>query len=244
MAQQLPKQQAAQFERILKTQFVNKITPAGTASGERLKEIESELGRLVRGYSKDPAFDNQQLGAALSEVQSSIRDSLVRANPSKAAELKKINEGYANYVRLRSAAGGVGATDGVFTPSQLSASVRANDKSVAHGDYARGRAFMQDLSDPARSALNSTYPDSGTVGRLLLGGSALGAGAINPLIPGILGAASLPYMAGGRQVSAALLARRPEIAKPIARAIKAIPNINPLLIGASPYAGLLSQSNE
>lgn len=223
MASQLPPTQAKQFDAILRNQVVGKLTPQGNASGETIKTIESELGRIAKGYMGDPSFDARQLGNAVSEVQASIRRTLERANPQFSKELSQINQGYAAYARLRDAAGRQGATEGVFTPAQLSAAVRGADKSVGKGNFARGTAQMQDLSDAAKSALGSQYPDSGSIGRLLLGAGTVGAGTINPAIPGSLALASLPYLPVGRQVTAALLARRPQVAQPISNAIRRFP---------------------
>lgn len=237
MAGTLPDQQAKQFEKILRDKLFNKMTPQGNMSGESLKTVESEINAIAKGYSGDASFDNRQLGSALKEVLSSVRSGLSRSNPGHAEELAKINEGYANYARIRDAAGRIGSKDGVFSPSQLQSAVRAGDKSVGKGDFAKGNALMQDLSDAGVNILGPTYPDSGSIGRLLLGGGALGAGVANPAIPIGLGVASIPYLPGGRQAMAALLAKRPDIAAPIAEAVR---KGSPLL-GAS-AAALLAKS--
>lgn len=223
MAASLPQAEADQFERILQTQVIGKLTPQGNASGETIKQVESELGRLVRGYKGDPSFDKRQIGAALEEIQTSIRTTLQRTNPQHADELAKINEGYSNFVRIRDAASRQGSAEGVFTPAQLSAAVRAQDRSAGKGNFARGTAQMQDLSDPAKSVLGQSYPNSGTAGRLFLSGGALGAGFLEPTIPIGLGLASLPYLPGGRQAAAALLTSRPAMARPLAGALRRVP---------------------
>jgi hypothetical protein len=235
MVSQLPPTQAKQFDTILKNQVIGKLTKQGNASGETIKTIESELGRIAKGYMGDQSFDARQLGSAINEVQSSIRRTLERANPQFSKELSQINQGYAVYARLRDAAGRQGAAEGVFTPAQFSAAVRSADKSVGKGNFARGTAQMQDLSDAAKSSLGNNYPDSGSIGRLLLGAGAVGAGAINPASPGGLALASLPYLPVGRQVAAALLARRPQIAEPVANAVRRIPAG---LLGSALYPAL------
>lgn len=223
MAAQLPEQQAKQFDKILQTQVVGKLTPQGNASGETIKAIESELGRMAKGYRGDPSFDTRQLGAAIQETQAAIRRTLERINPAHAQELAAINKGYAAYATVRNAAGRQGSTEGVFSPAQLSAAVRAGDKSVGKGNFARGTAGMQDLSDAAVNVLGPKYPDSGSIGRLLLGGGALGSAALNPAIPAALGVASLPYLPIIRQGTTALLTSRPDLAKPVAEALRKIP---------------------
>jgi hypothetical protein len=136
--------------------------------GPTLQGIDSEFGRLSAGFRSDQSFDKRELGAAIGKVKTALSDLVMRSNPDKADELKAINSGWANYVRVRNAASRVGARDGVFSAPQLSSAVRASDKSVGKGAYARGQALMQDLSDPASAVLPSSIPDSGTAGRLLL----------------------------------------------------------------------------
>jgi len=250
MAAQLPPQQAQQFEKVLAQQVQGKMTPQGLMNGERLKEVEGELGRLARGYGGDASFDNQQLGKAIGEMQRLIRETLVRTNPNKAEELKAINTGYANYTRLRDAASRQGSAEGKFSPAQLAEAVRGQDKTVGKRAYSEGTALMQDLSDAGRNVLGTKYPDSGTAGRLLMGaGAAGGVGAIGLPAAGIsavpalvIGAASMaPYLPGGRQAMAALLARRPEGAEGVAKAVRKIgPYVTPAMIQAlqsNAYAG-------
>ena len=223
MAANLSQPEAEQFEKIVRNQVVGKFTPQGNASGETVKAIESELGRLARGYSKDASFDKRQLGSALTELQAAIRRTLQRINPQHADELAKINEGYANFARVRDAVSRQGSPGGVFSPAQLSAAVRSQDKSVGKGAFAKGTALMQDLSDPAKAVLGPSYPDSGTAGRVMMGAGALASGAIHPGIPAGLGIASLPYLPGGRQIAAGILASRPAGAESVASALRRAP---------------------
>jgi hypothetical protein len=220
MASQLPESQARRFEQILRNGVIGKFTPQGNASGETVKAVESELGRLERGYSKDPSIDQRLLGDALQELQATIRRTLQRVNPKHAEELADINHGYAVYARIRDAAGRQGSEKGVFTPAQLSAAVRAGDSSVAKGAFARGAAPMQDLSDAGKAVLGSKYPDSGTPGRLLAGAAAGGAGFIEPTIPIALGTASLPYLPVIRRLFAQALTKRPEAATALAERVR------------------------
>jgi hypothetical protein len=235
MAQTLPPAQAAQFETILKTQLLDKITPAGLMNGESLKTVESELGRLGRSYSGSADAGQRELGRAISELQSSVRSTLVRSNPAQAAELQKINEGFANLVRVERAAGMQTAQYGVFTPNLLSNAVKAGDSSARKNAFAKGNALMQDLSDAGKDVLASKYPDSGTAGRLTLGVGAIGAGLASPLIPGTLAAGATPYLPGVNKLVATLLTQRPELAAPLAELVK---KGSPLLAGGTAAAAL------
>lgn len=222
MAQSMPPGQAQQFENIVRSQVASRMTQQGGATGQAYKEIESEIGRLARSYLSSANAGERQLGTALAELQNSLRSALSRANPGSAKELAKINEAYANFVRLQRAAGMVGADDGIFTPAQLSSAVRASDKSMRKGKYARGEALMQDLSDAGRSVMSGTIPNSGTADRLMLSAGALGTGLYNPLIPAGLMAASIPYLGGVNRLAAAALARRPGFAPQIAEGVRSV----------------------
>lgn len=244
MATILPESQAKQFEKILQTSVIGKMTDDGLMNGATLKEVESELGRIASGYAKDPSFDNRQLGNALQEVQASIRRGLVRMNPDKAKELQSANEAWANYTKLRDAASRTGAKDGIFTPAQFGAAVRAGDKTVGKRAYSEGDALGQELSDAGQKVLSPKYPDSGTAGRILAGGgAAYVAHALEPSILTGSGLASLPYLPIGRDVAAALMTRRPDVAQPVAdRVRKLAPAMTPALIHLLKPSAMQSQN--
>jgi hypothetical protein len=235
MSDLLPATEAKQFQKIIQTQLVGKMTPQGNMSGETFKTVESELSKLAKGYKSDESFDKRQLGEALSEVVNSLRANLHRANPEFADELAKVNLGYANYARIRAAGASDRAGEG-FTPAQLQAAVRSADKTIGKGNFAKGKAMMQDLSDAGVKVLASKYPDSGTAGRglmnLLAAGGLTGSSLINPVIPTLGVTAMLPYTKVGQKVAAGLLAQRPEFLTPVADAtVKSGGLINPALMG-------------
>jgi hypothetical protein len=227
MAQQLPEREAQRFEQILRNAVVGKFTPQGNASGETIKMVESDLGRLARGYGKSQEIDQRLLGDALQELQATIRRTLARVNPQHAQELADINQGYSVYAKIRDAAARQGSEKGIFSPAQLAAAVRAGDSSVSKGAYARGAAPMQDLSDAGKAVLGSKYPDSGSAGRLIVGGltgaagaGAVGSGLVSPAVPAALGVATLPYLPIIRRLFAHALTKRPEAATAIAERVR------------------------
>lgn len=228
----LPAPQARQFRRIMQDKVFHRM-PRGAMTGETMQEVESELKNLIRGYKGDASFDNRQIGAALTDVLSLMRGNLVRSNPKEAGRLARINEGYANYARVRDAAGRIGAEEGMFSPAQLQSAVRGADRSVGKGDFATGGALMQDLSDSAKTVLGHHFPNSGTPDRMFLGGLATGGlGYINPYAAALTGAAMLPYTRLGQKATAALLTKRPKGAKEARAAIEAM--IPYLTLGVAP----------
>lgn len=207
LASNLPDSQLNQFNRILENEVEKKFTSSGLMSGETMKQVESKLGQMARGYGKSQDYDARQLGDALREAQSILREMVLRNNPQHAKELKNINNAYAMFLRPERAASALGAKEGVFTPAQLLNSVKATDPSLRHRAFARGNAMLQDWAEAGTKTLSSQYHDSGTAGRLMLGGGTLAALAnyVHPAvaIPGI--AATAAYLPGGRQVGNALL---------------------------------------
>ncbi len=220
----LPAERATQFSNIIKSNILDNINPQGYMTSDALQGANSKLGTLARDYMGSQSGDERQLGNALLEAQSTLRQSLARLSPDNAAQLSNINQGYANLLRVQRASSMAGTekTGGVFTPAQLNSAVKNGDKSLNDRAYARGTALMQDLSGPATRVMGNNYPDSGTAGRSLLGWLASGAvgAALKPeLAPymaaggglGLLGA--LPYTKTGQMITQGLMTARPEISK-------------------------------
>jgi hypothetical protein len=210
------------FNRILQNDVLGKLRGQNALTGQTLKDVESDLGGHVRRLANSTDSDQRLVGDALQEVQSSLRNLLARSNPQKADELKKINTAWANFKRVQKAAGYVGAEDGVFSPAQLQSAVRALDRSKDKARFSEGNALMQDLSDAGKAVLGSKVPDSGTAGRLMLGGGAAGAALMDPSLtaPALLGAGAAAYSRPVQNMLATMLASRPQAAQPVANAFR------------------------
>lgn len=222
LASNMPEQQANQFERIVTNKLGARLGPQGTMDGQTLKGLQSELTQQASGYLSDPSFDNRQLGTAIAQLNSNIRDALARNNPEFADQLNAINQGYAVYTRIRNAGSSLGAAEGVFTPAQLLNAVKAGDSSVGKGAFARGDALLQDLAESGKSVLGTKVADSGTVGRGLTAaafGALLGHGTLSPPMLAGGAMASLPYTPIGQKLAAALMTQRPDFAAPVASAV-------------------------
>lgn len=216
-----------QFSKILNNQVKSKFQGQASISGETVKQMDGELGRLSSNYLRDPSADKRQLGEAISELQSSLRGLVERTNPDYATELKAINKGYANYKRIERAAAGIGAEDGIFSPAQLQNAVKAMDKSKDKGQFAKGNALMQDLSEPSKKMLGNNVPDSGTPYRLLTtlgatGGASAAGSMVGMGVPAAVGMAAAPimYTKAGQNIMANLLTKRPESFNKLAELLK------------------------
>jgi hypothetical protein len=209
---------AAAFERILQNDVLGKFQGQQSITGQTLKQIEGDLTEQIKRFGISTDADQRLVGDALKEVQSTLRGLVQRTNPQHAAELKSINEGYANFKRVQRAAAGLGAEDGVFSPAQLQSAVKALDRSKDKARFSEGSALMQDLSESAKTALGNKVPDSGTPYRMA---TALGAsGGAATFLGGPAGAAVIAapvmYSKQGQALLAAMLAKRPQGAKTLA----------------------------
>jgi hypothetical protein len=231
----LPQEIKDRFRYITDNDVLGQFSKGGGMSGETLKQVQRVLnGEIARLDTRD--VYQQKLQLALIQTKHEFDDMLARTNPADAAELKAANAAFARLATVDPAAAAIGNKAGVFTAAQLANAVKRGDLSPRDKAYAAGTAFMQNLSDPANRVLSSSYPDSGTAGRAalaaLLGEGAGHFGVVEPhtllATAAGLGAASLPYLPGGRQLTAAVLAKRPALAAPVAAAIQ----------GASPALGL------
>lgn len=209
-------ERAAQFRRIMESDVGKNFAPDGGLTGEGLKAIESRLGKRIRTYGKGVDPDASDMADLIRQVQANVREMAARQNPTEAARLRAINEGYAKFTRVQNAASK--ANEGVFTPGQLRTATRIMDTSGRKGASARGDALLQSLAEDAQSILPSSVPDSGTPGRLaaLLGGLG-GVGYIEPTAAIAGSAAMLPYTKmGGKAADWLLTGRQGPVATSLA----------------------------
>lgn len=226
---------SALFERTLKTRVMDKFQGQNVMTGQTLKDTESFLSNEIKrfGMSQDP--DARLIGDAFKEVQSGLRELVARTNPQHAKELKAINAGYANFKRVQRAAAGLGADEGVFSAAQLHNSVKASDRSKDKGRFARGDALMQDLSGAAKATMGGKVPDSGTAGRLFLGGMGAGSYFVNPAIPAGLLAGAAAYSPPAQSMLRGLVSSRPQGAESVAETFR---KTSPFLIPGGAQVGL------
>ena len=212
------------IEKLLDEKVLSKLDSDRPIPGKQLQAIQEDLKKLSDKYGKSGMASERTIGEAIEEIEGAFRDALIRSNPKYASELSKINEGYANYVRLRRAGGGAGEGKGAdlegFTPAELRQAVKAVDQSVGKGDFARGRALMQDLSQDAQSVMGGRLPTSGTTERALLASALAGGAYLDPAYAATVASLSAPYLPGAQRAMANLLTRRPEMARAAGQAVR------------------------
>ena len=216
LANGMQPEQRSTFLNTLNTEISGRFTPAGLMHPENMQQADSELGRLARGYSNDPAFANKELGNAFRQAQSNLRDLIVRNNPKYATELTNANKAFSNLLRVEHAVVNSGDANGVFTPEGFMGSVKAFAPGIRKGSFARSEAPMQDIARMGQRVLGKV--PSGPWAEAKAAGTVAGlAGAGGSLfgLPGILAALGVAgsYTNPGQKAMLALLARRPDLVR-------------------------------
>lgn len=222
--QGLPQDLQTRFAHTLDRNFFSRLSQ-GQMTGEEMKKTESMLTQEAKKFGSSPDPFQRDYSDTIRQTQDAIRATLSRANPDQAAELQQINNAYSKYSILRNAAQRVSKDNQPIGAGQLKDAVKQADKSVGKGNFAKGKANLQGLSDPAMAVLGSTVPDSGTAGRMMLGTGLLGGlGYLaNPgTMLGGLGLAGAYGTETGRKAMLAALARRPEFARMLGSGVQSI----------------------
>ena len=225
---------ARTFERILNNDVLSKFQGRQAMTGETLKRVESDLTQQISRLSATTDADQRLVADALDEVRNQLRQMLVRNNPQQAGELRALNTAWANFKRVQRASASLGAEDGVFSAAQLQSAVKALDRSKDKARFAEGNALMQDLSDAGKAVLGSKVPDSGTPGRLMVGG---GLSFLDPtgVAPFLIGGGAAAYLRPAQNALTYLMAQRPQLAQPAANALR---QSSPMFVPLGAQVGL------
>lgn len=215
MGSTLKPEYSKQLDSIIQKDLIDKITPAGTLSGESAMTAKNEFARNARNFRKgNPGRDDLQIADALDAVKQEILGKISEMDPTAREIIRKADASHAMLMRVERAAQMQGAPDGVFTPAQFGNAVRALDPSLRKKAVGQGKALMQDIATSARDVLGEKLPSSGTSERLLsagaLGGLTTGALFAHPapLVGGL--AARGAYTEPAQKILAALLTERPD----------------------------------
>jgi hypothetical protein len=228
------------FEKTLDDIVLSRVPNDGIIPSQAYKAIDSDLGSMAATYRGSSNVYEQELGDKLLQLKDLLKQQMRNTNPDVASMLDKTDAGWANLVRVEAAAKAAKNNGGIFTPAQLNMGVQSADNSVRNRAVARGTALLQDLANAGQQVLGNKYPDSGTAGRLLLGGAGLGAGFYNPMIPVSLIGASALYTPAAQRALNLLATQRPEFAGLLANGIeKSVPFLLPA--AGQTAAGLLNQ---
>lgn len=201
--------------------YNDRFKGGNTVSGEDIKLLQKDIRADAVSFKRSPDPENEAIGRALEKLNGALRGAVKRSNPgTNSGKLDDLDAAWATLSRMSDAAGRTGSQDGVFSPEAFRAVVRAADTNRGKTAFAAGRLPLSQMADDAVDVLGRKVPDSGTPERMMgpLAAS-LGAGLIDPTLGVLTGASMLGYTKAGNKALVAALAKRPDIAKPIAKAI-------------------------
>lgn len=191
----LPEELASTFDRIMRS----RLTRLGDgASGQQIKAIHSELGKIQRSYAKK---GEDIMADMLGESRRALMGLIGRADPAAGELVAKADQGWSIYKIMNKAA--ASTADGVFAPGQLATQVRIAGNQRGVNVVGRGEAQLQDLSKAASQVMPDEFGNPGTAdagGLIALAGLT----GTNPVagastIAGLTAAAT-PYFIMGRKV--------------------------------------------
>jgi hypothetical protein len=178
------RKEAIDFEETVIKQVLGRVKN-GKLSGEAIQDIQKTIGLEATKYQKSSEPINQKVYDALTELDVSMMDLIAKYSPANKDLLQRTNKAYSQFVPLRAAQ--AKATEGVFTPAQAMAAVRAEERKAGAaglGRLAAGEGRMQKPIEMAQRIIGPSLPDSGTAGRLLTGAALYGGGGALVGAPG------------------------------------------------------------
>jgi len=156
------------FSRKAKAVLLDRFNKeTGTLSGEALKKAESDLGEEAISLMTSGNSVDRDAGRALFELQSALRQQLIKENPDAGAQLAAANAAFKQLLPVEKAVT-VAATGqgGTFTPAQLLRGMKGAQRGPRKTKFAKGEMPMQPFASAAQEVMGRTIPDSGTAGRL------------------------------------------------------------------------------
>jgi hypothetical protein len=212
-------------------------------SGDALKQADSKFAQVARQYSKSTDGADQDYGRAVGQARGALHDLVGRVAPDRLPQLQAANTGWANLVRLETAANNpLAATqEGLVTGKQMLASLKANASSPRA--LVRNQEPMQDLATAMARVLPNKLGDSGTPLGMLVAGGLLGGGEhmdlLNAHTLGGMALAAAPYTAkGSAALRGFLTSPRPPIMQGAADALR-YAKLPAVALGARSPLGLL-----
>jgi len=207
------------------------------------KVIDSKLGKLAREYGRSQDPTQRELGDLFAGLRSTLRDGLQAQNPEAYEMFRAADTGWANLMVVDNAATRAANNAGVFTPGQLTMSVRAADDSISRRSTAQGKSLMQDLATAGQNVIGNRYPDSGSPARAALSWLMTGGATLDPMLVTKMGA-GLAGGAGGylglNPLARAAISRRPPGAGLLADGVRLGGGVAAPGVGAG-AAGLLEE---
>jgi hypothetical protein len=144
--------------------LTDRLTPLFSGRTQ-VKEGTRALDALAAKYRRIPDKDSQFIADYFADAKASLTRAIARQNPQKAEQLRKVDAGYAMFVRAREAAVRAVRRGGQFSPGDLNAAISSVEKrggAAGRNRLASGDALLQLYADYGQQVLPPKMPDSGS----------------------------------------------------------------------------------
>lgn len=135
-------------------------------SGEVLKSVDGDLGLAAITFKRSSSAVEREVGEALFDVQTLLRDSMTSKNKDVMADYNRVQKAFKTLLPVEKAVANATRTGGVFTPAQLLSASKSVDSTRRKLATARGEGIQQEFAQQAQDVMGKTIPDSGSAGRL------------------------------------------------------------------------------
>lgn len=194
----LPDSEANQFVKSLNDRLGR--LGNGQASGEMVKTIHGELGKLQAEAARQ---GKSTLSEMFGDTRRAVLGLIERANPQAGELIRSADEGWSIYSMMNDAAAAATANGGKFSAGQFNTQVRRAAKGMGSNMAGKGLGPLQDLASAAAEIIPDTYGNPGTANAIGLGAG--GMGIITAPGPTMTAGAALtgaatPYFLAGRKV--------------------------------------------
>jgi DnaJ-domain-containing protein 1 len=198
----------------LKARVFDRLPQNGEIDGQTFKQIESDLRIRINQLNKGSVSD-QDVAKALRGSLDSLRTGLRKQNPKETPRLRRIDSAYSDIAVMEDAAQRTNTMNGVFTPKQYQAAVKAGDVTKRKRQFAAGRARNQEVSGAAVEVMEEApgYNLTGRQAYNLAGVAGLLSSAASA--PALAVIAPAMYSESGLRVMNSLMRSRPDVARRI-----------------------------
>lgn len=138
-----------QFETFVTNKLINKFPESGIMPGEVYKKVQSDFSSRAASFLGTQKGD---LGKALLHTIGELNDVLAEENPQFAGDLRRVNESFKMWARMREAAGQP-TGHGKFMPSDLLQAIKNQDQTSGNAAFAKGDAVLQGFAEAADKAM-------------------------------------------------------------------------------------------
>lgn len=173
----------AQAQTIINNLMKGPTTRNGEITGKGLSALVSKLSTIKRDAYR--AGGPSQFADFINDVEREVFKGIRRQKTGDIKAIADARRAYALSLRPEQAANFLGGESGVFNASQLQNTVKRFAGGARGREFARGRAPLQDISDPAKNVMGTKIGSSGTAERaLVLSGTASLGGLLtgNPVL--------------------------------------------------------------